>query len=94
MKTNLKINSTDTLFLFYSEKDVLKCEERKLLRMHDLRRASILGTVYNQESRIEYQDRSGNPCTVTSKVIALTDRNVIFQNEKFIPINRINNVVV
>ncbi|MEM6737404.1 MAG: hypothetical protein AAF620_15190 [Bacteroidota bacterium] len=94
MKTNFNINSSGVLFLFQNENDILECEERRLLRMHDLRRASILGTVYNQESRIEYQDQCGNSCTVISKVSAITDKNVILQNEKLIPIHRISKVVV
>lgn len=88
------MSSEDAMFMLQNENDVIECEERRQLRMHDLRRAAILGTVYNQETRIEFEGRPGQATTLISKIIAVTDRNVIPKNHKLIPIHRISRVVV
>ena len=88
------MSSEDAMLMHQNENDVIECEERRQLRMHDLRRAAILGTVYNQETRIEFEDKLGKISTLISKVIGVTDRNVIPKNHKLIPIHRISRVVV
>ncbi len=80
--------------MLQNENDVLDTEEMRELRMHDLRRAAILGTVYSQESRIEYEDQIGRINTLNSRVLGVTDRNVIVHSHKLIPIHRVSRVVV
>ncbi|MEM6641950.1 MAG: hypothetical protein AAF616_03135 [Bacteroidota bacterium] len=94
MKTNFKTSSGSPVLMIQNEKDVMTCEDTKQLRLHDLRRAAILGTVYNQESRLEYKDAEGRDCKVTSAVIGVTDKNVIVKNHKLVPIHKIYRVVV
>jgi len=88
------MSSEDAMFLLQNENDVIQNEEQRQLRMHDLRRAAILGTVYNQETKIEFENQSGENSVVISKVIGVTDRNVIAKNHKLIPIHKISRVVV
>ncbi len=94
MKSKFRMSSEDAHHVFRNENDVIDCEERRQLRMHDLRRAAILGTVYNQESRIEFEEKPGKLSTLISKIIGVTDRNVIARNHKLIPIHSISRVVV
>ena len=88
------MSSEDAQFILQNEHDIIACEERRQLRIHDLRRAAILGTVYNQDSSIEYEDRYGELKKETLTVIGATDKNVIAKNHKLIPIHRISRVVV
>ncbi len=74
--------------------DVLKSEDSKTLRKHDLKRAVILGSTYNQESKLEYIDHTGRIRMVISKVIGLSEENAILNNDRIIPITQISKVVV
>ena len=94
MKTNFKMSSEDASLILQNENDILACEEKRQLRIHDLRRAAILGSVYNQDSRIEFQDKYGEFRKETLTVIGVTDKNVIAKNHRLIPIHKISQVVV
>ena len=94
MKTNFKMSSEDASLILQNENDILACEEKRQLRIHDLRRAAILGSVYNQDSRIESYDKYGELVKETLTVIGVTDKNVIAKNHRLIPIHKISRVVV
>ncbi len=94
MKTNFRISSEDATFMLQNENDIIECEEKRQLRIHDLRRAAILGTVYNTECRIEFEDKYGEVKDEVLTVIGVTDKNVIAKNHKLIPIHKISRVVV
>lgn len=74
--------------------DVLGNNDSRVLRKHDLKRAVILGSTYNQESVIEYIDNSGRNISIISKVIGLSEENALLNNGKVIPIKSISKVVV
>lgn len=74
--------------------DVLTNSNSKLLRKHDLKRAVILGTVYNQETNLEFVDHTGRNQMLITKVIGLSDENAFLLNNRIIPIRKISRVVV
>ena len=94
MKTNFRMSSEDAAFMLQNENDIIECEEKRQLRIHDLRRAAILGSVYDTECRIEFEDQYGEVSNEVLTVIGVTDKNVIAKNHKLIPIHRISRVVV
>ena len=74
--------------------DVLINEDSRLLRKHDLKRAVMLGSLYDQESNVEYIDRTGRNQSLIAKIIGLSEENVFLHNSRIIPIRKISKVVV
>ena len=93
MKTT-KINPQEASFLFLDANDVLSGEEAKSLRNHDLRRGLILGNMYDESTGLIYNTKKGSRERINAKIIAVTEKNVILDNQKLIPIHRIHDVIV
>ncbi len=74
--------------------DILSNNDSRILRKHDLKRAVILGSTYNLESSLEYVDKSGRKISITSRVVGLSEENVLFNNGRVIPIKTISKVVI
>ena len=93
MKTS-KINASDASSLFLDAIDVLSNEDARILRDHDLRRGLILGNMYKENTRIIYSNDKGSLQKVNARITALTEKNVVLENNKLIPIHRIHDVIV
>lgn len=93
MKTS-KINPQDASILFIDAKDVLSNEDARVLRDHDLRRGLILGNMYKENTRIIYSNDEGILNKVNARITALTEKNVVLENNTLIPIHRVHDVIV
>lgn len=93
MKTS-KINPQDASVLFLDAVDVLSNEDARVLRDHDLRRGLILGNMYKESTRLIYSNDEGILKKVNGRITALTEKNVVLENNRLIPIHRIHDVIV
>lgn len=93
MKTS-KINTIDASILFLDAKDVLSNEDARVLRDHDLRRGLILGNMYKEKSRLIYSNEEGVLNKINARITALTEKNVVLENNILIPIHRVHDVIV
>ena len=94
MNTAYKINAAEAMMLFQNDNDVLESEVERELRLHDLKRAVILSASPDHDTIIKYEDFKGNDRRMVTKVIGITEYNVILANQKLIPIHRVSKVVV
>ena len=89
-----KLNTKDASILFLDANDVLSKEDARILRDHDLRRGLILGNMYKESTRIIYSNEQGVLNKLNARITALTEKNVVLENNTLIPIHRVHDVIV
>ncbi len=65
----------------------------KRLLMYELKRAAMLGSLYNESTFLRFLDDNGFSRTLDKVVTAITEKYVLFRGGLSIPIGRIQKII-
>jgi hypothetical protein len=77
--------------LIFPAEDVLKTDAEKSVIKHELERATTLGNVEHNKTKIIFEDNGGVK-QVETTIWATTDKRIVLKGGVVIPINRILQV--